>query len=467
MKFVRLRISSLAFCLGLVDVGGAQNLVLNPGAEEPLPNGNLPAWEEVVGSTWGNLGSPPPPFEGFLYFSCGNVASAEAAQSIDVTSDSCMIDAGLQPYYFSCRVRSRQQTPADQTRVVVEYRSADGTVLAEFNSGWYSNTDSWQLIENETTAPSGTRTVRIRLLTKRNTGNVNDAYFDDVRLFRVNHGACDCTGIPNGNFEIDACGKCLDTADPQFNISCLDCAGVPNGNSVLDSCGVCLLPNSPLFNQSCTDCAGVLNGNAIVDVCGLCLTPDDPLFGISCLDCAGVANGNAVTDNCGLCLEPTDPAFNATCLDCFGVPNGTAQLDDCGVCRPEGSPLINSCIDCFGVLNGEAVIDRCGVCRLPTDPEFGISCENGIYVPNAFTPNGDGLNDEFYPRIFKPFDRYTFLIADRWGDLVFSSETQGERWLGEVRSGGYYAPDGVYSWQLHLFMGAERIVENGFVVLLR
>lgn len=254
-------------------------------------------------------------------------------------------------------------------RVVLEYRSSAGAVLAEFNSGWYSNTSSWQLIETETTPPVGTRTVRIRLLTQRYGGNVNDGFFDDVRLFRVNNGACDCTGIPNGNFQIDACGLCLDTADPQFNISCLDCAGVPNGNSVLDSCGVCLLPNSQLFNQSCTDCAGgVLNGDAVVDACGVCLTLDDPLFGISCLDCAGVPNGNAVIDNCGQCLEPTDPAFNAICLDCFGVPNGTALLDDCGVCRSVGSPLFNSCLDCFGVLTGEAVIDRCGVCRLPSDP---------------------------------------------------------------------------------------------------
>jgi gliding motility-associated-like protein len=467
VNFVCLKIGLLTLLLGFLAPCHAQNLVLNPGAEDPLPNGNLPFWEEVVGSNWGNLGAPTPPFEGFLYFASGNIAAGEAAQTIDVSSDSCMIDAGLRPFAFSCRVRSGAQTPADETRVVVEYRSGIETVLAEFNSGWYSNTTFWQLIENETTAPIGTRSIRIRLLTQRYSGNVNDGFFDDVRLVRVNNGACDCTGLPNGTFAIDACGVCLDIDDPQFNISCLDCAGVPNGSSVLDACGVCLLPNSLLFNQSCTDCAGVLNGEAVLDVCGVCLTPNDPLFGVSCLDCAGVANGSAVEDDCGLCLEPSDPAFNATCLDCFGVPNGTALLDDCGVCRPLGSPLINTCIDCLGILNGEAVVDRCGECRLPSDPEFGLSCEEGIYVPNAFTPNGDGLNDEFFPRIFAPFDRYTLSITDRWGGLVFYSESPTERWLGEGRIGEYYAPDGVYTWQLRLFSGTELIVQNGFVLLLR
>jgi gliding motility-associated-like protein len=463
----RLKIGGVIFFILLSGFCQSQNLVLNPGAEDPLPFGNLPFWEEVVGSNWGNLGAPTPPFEGFLYFSSGNIAAGEAAQSIDVSADSCMIDAGIQPFSFSCRLRSGAQNPADETRVIVEYQAETGVPLFVYDSNWYNNTTFWQLVENETIAPVGTRTIRIRLLTQRNNGNVNDGFFDDVQLFRVNVGSCDCTGTPNGALQLDACGECLDPNDPNFGQSCLDCAGVPNGNFVLDDCGVCLLPNSPLFNQSCTDCAGVLFGDAEIDACGECLSPTDPLFGNSCFDCAGVLNGTAILDNCGECLEPTDPLFNASCADCLGVPNGTAFIDDCGICRPANSSELNTCIDCLGVINGDAVVDRCGVCLSPLDPNFGLSCESGVYVPNAFTPNGDGVNDEFYPRVFTAFDRYELVIADRWGGIVFSSSTPEERWLGGGRVGEYFAPDGVYTWQLTLRSEADIRVQNGFVLLLR
>ena len=59
-------------------------------------------------------------------------------------------------------------------------------------------------------------------------------------------------------------------------------------------------------------------------------------------------------------------------------------------------------------------------------------CESGlIYVPNAFTPDGNGLNDVFIPVMsYVSADNYLMQIYDRWGNLVFSSTDINRGWDG-------------------------------------
>ena len=54
-----------------------------------------------------------------------------------------------------------------------------------------------------------------------------------------------------------------------------------------------------------------------------------------------------------------------------------------------------------------------------------------VYIPSAFTPTGDGLNDFFFPVCtgIDPSD-FQFLIFNRWGNLVFESTTYGDKWNG-------------------------------------
>lgn len=94
-----------------------------------------------------------------------------------------------------------------------------------------------------------------------------------------------------------------------------------------------------------------------------------------------------------------------------------------------------------------------------------------VYVPNAFTPDGDGINDEFLPRVsgFDFMEKYTFSIFDRWGTTVFESNNPTEPWLGDVRDGLHYAKDEAYNWQIVIQLKGyddERIYQ-GHVVLLR
>jgi gliding motility-associated-like protein len=62
-------------------------------------------------------------------------------------------------------------------------------------------------------------------------------------------------------------------------------------------------------------------------------------------------------------------------------------------------------------------------------------------VPNAFTPNGDGLNDIFRPVATSDLIRqFSMVIYNRWGQLVFETTHPAEGWDGKD------AMAGVYNW---------------------
>ena len=66
-------------------------------------------------------------------------------------------------------------------------------------------------------------------------------------------------------------------------------------------------------------------------------------------------------------------------------------------------------------------------------------------VPNAFTPNGDNLNDGFgiiSPSTLPVFELYIF---NRWGQIIFSTSDQYELWDGKYN--GELSPQGVYIWK--------------------
>ena len=70
-----------------------------------------------------------------------------------------------------------------------------------------------------------------------------------------------------------------------------------------------------------------------------------------------------------------------------------------------------------------------------------------IYIPNAFTPNNDGINDAFKV-VISEVTRYELSIYNRWGEMVFFSEDPDEVWVGNVNGGEHYAPAGMYNYRL-------------------
>lgn len=93
-----------------------------------------------------------------------------------------------------------------------------------------------------------------------------------------------------------------------------------------------------------------------------------------------------------------------------------------------------------------------------------------FFVPNAFTPNGDGDNDIFKP-VINDLQGYTFCVFSRWGELIYKSQSPGEGWDG-LTAGGYEAGVGLYVWELRYTALAEdgvsqEIRHTGTVNLIR
>ena len=74
--------------------------------------------------------------------------------------------------------------------------------------------------------------------------------------------------------------------------------------------------------------------------------------------------------------------------------------------------------------------------------------ELSVYIPNAFTPNGDGLNDDWGP-VMQEFKRegYSLMVYDRWGQQVWYTDDPDARWDGTV-SGKQITTNSVYSYKL-------------------
>ncbi len=74
----------------------------------------------------------------------------------------------------------------------------------------------------------------------------------------------------------------------------------------------------------------------------------------------------------------------------------------------------------------------------------------GIFVPNAFTVNGDGLNDRFYAKGYG-ITKFEMNIFDRWGEKVFSSHDIQEAWDGTYQNRGTkIVKDDTYTWIINV-----------------
>lgn len=87
-----------------------------------------------------------------------------------------------------------------------------------------------------------------------------------------------------------------------------------------------------------------------------------------------------------------------------------------------------------------------------------------VYIPNAFTSNGDGLNDNYYwlPVFVKDFK---LQIYNRWGERIFETTNKNKAWDGKYK--GDMAPTGVYFYTLYYngWEGTEQTKSGNFTLL--
>ena len=91
--------------------------------------------------------------------------------------------------------------------------------------------------------------------------------------------------------------------------------------------------------------------------------------------------------------------------------------------------------------------------------------EAKILVPDAFTPNGDAMNDTFLAKGIY-FDQFQMIIYDRWGEVVYSTTDKSQGWDGKIK--GENAQAGQYMYRIEVVdLTGLKTVRTGAVLLIR
>jgi gliding motility-associated-like protein len=136
-------------------------------------------------------------------------------------------------------------------------------------------------------------------------------------------------------------------------------------------------------------------------------------------------------------------------------------LSDPFIHNPEAAPLETT--EYVLIITNEF---GCSAERVDTIFVLNPDCdEPNIFIPNAFTPNGDGSNDVLFVRS-NIIENMELSIYNRWGELVFRTTDQTEGWDGHYKN-QQLAPD-VYGFYLRAdcFNGME-FTKKGNVMILR
>jgi gliding motility-associated-like protein len=235
--------------------------------------------------------------------------------------------------------------------------------------------------------------------------------------------------------------------------------------------------NDPVTNLQAQTNGGVWSGNGIIN------TSDgtfDPLV-------AGIGTQEIIYQTNGLCDDADTIEINVVEVpsiiymsqdDSCNLSKGFIDIDVSGGSMPYAYFWSNGAVseDLLNVSSGlytlELIDDNECIVLEQIIIQNDLECDNEqvmIYVPNSFSPGyADGVNDEFFPVISGgTISDYEFYIFNRWGELIFNSIVEGEKWDGRFQ--GEMSPQEVYVWKITFV--DDGLLEwnqyNGHVVLLR
>lgn len=202
---------------------------------------------------------------------------------------------------------------------------------------------------------------------------------------------------------------------------------------------------------------------------------------------ATLEGGCEVTDTFTVVVMPLpNPSFIASPTEIF-VENGVGTVT-CTNTSVENYPhLVWNFGDVFSNVNIIQDLDdpthdytRSGYYTITLTATDAFGCVDSVkarvsvsvpfffYIPNAFTPDGDGVNETFAPKGegVDP-DHYSMQIFDRSGMLIFSTRNPYDYWDGRNKY-GQMCPEGVYVYKINLFNLNEEDKEyTGTVTLVR
>jgi gliding motility-associated-like protein len=98
---------------------------------------------------------------------------------------------------------------------------------------------------------------------------------------------------------------------------------------------------------------------------------------------------------------------------------------------------------------------------------YDEDCEEYCYLPNAFSPNQDGINDAWFG-IFNHAESIELNIFNAWGELIYETTDMDFRWQGNKQGSEYYLPNGVYSYRLKIdYIIKKQEVITGWIGIWR
>ena len=180
-------------------------------------------------------------------------------------------------------------------------------------------------------------------------------------------------------------------------------------------------------------------------------------------------NGCADTDSLFMNILPL-PEVDAGPDQYFDYPENSTLFGNTFGLNYEWSPTNGlSCTDCA---YPNSLPDEPTVYYLTATNDAGCSGIDSVYVhpyfpvyvPNALTPNGDGLNDVFLV-VGENLTGFHLQIFDRWGLMIFETKNPNEPWLAGYK--GYFVPNDVYTWKLSYDSLERRRELNGHVTVIR
>lgn len=378
-------------------------------------------------------------FEGNQFAELNATEVATLFQSLCITPGSVV----------SWSVRHRGRDGVDVAEVRIGETLATAVTQATMSDG---NTD-WGLYTGQYTVPAAQQSTIFAFVSISSSGNsASGNFIDDVQISIISSPPCpdlDGDGIPNDEDPDSDGDGCTDAAE----------AGYPDP----DQTGH---PDSLVSNQVTQDGDGLVTNSTTINANGGYITPRDanndgiPDFlqatSITFTQALSnlVVNENEVatftfeTDHPNptiLWEESIDGGGNWTTLSDTGIYSGTTT---------NTLSIDPATIDLNGNLYRVTLSDPNFACNALLTSPAQLSVVINIFVPDGFSPNGDGINDTFEILDLANFPNYVIKIYNRYGNKVFEGNANLPFWDGTPSStsllSGDTVPSGVYFYIIDL-----------------
>ena len=226
--------------------------------------------------------------------------------------------------------------------------------------------------------------------------------------------------------------------------------------------------NTNIIAQHTFSATGTYNISAVVNLgCGL-VTIYRTIRMVDCGDSAACKGSLLLTDSCaglGAKFKILSPyTVNAVYWNfndpLSGIANTANSISATHIFNNAGTYLV-----------GAVVNLSCGSDTLLKTVTI-VSCDSvinslcNLYVPNAFTPNGDNKNEAFHAVATCAFSSYELLVFNRWGEVVYKTRNPADKWDGSCQNAK--CPTGNYVYVINYqFTGQHPKIAKGSVLLLR